>query len=146
VSTPSQDDATAALNQVLNEVIDMMLETKQANWKVARSHELHEELDFLLNDLVKWRTLIGDRDEALGVNPLSFMSSAAGRNPLNLWPATPTDEEVRAVIDDHLGRLDEHLAVAKAEQFDDASRSALAEVQRGLAGHRKALQRKRLTE
>jgi DNA-binding ferritin-like protein len=76
VTTPVPDDPAAALNRVLSEVIDVIQEVKQADWKVPKTHELHGKLDQLLSDLVRWKTLLGDRDQALGVSPLSFMPSA----------------------------------------------------------------------
>ena len=89
MSDPVQDDPIVALNQVLSEVIDLILEVIQADRKVPQAHELHGELDQLFTDLVSWRTMLGDQDVVLGLSPLSFMTSAAGRKPLNLWPGSP---------------------------------------------------------
>jgi hypothetical protein len=143
---PVPDDPAAALNRVLSEVIDVIQEVKQADWKVPKTHELHGKLDQLLSDLVRWKTLLGDLDQALGVSPLSFMPSAEGRNPLNLWPGRPTDEEVLALVDEHLSRLEDHVSVAREEQLDERSRMTLAEVGHGLSAHRRALMRNGSTE
>jgi hypothetical protein len=50
-----------------------------------------------------------------------------------------SDEEVRRIVGEHLDRLGQHLAAALAEQQDDKVRAALAEVERGLLVHRRAL-------
>jgi DNA-binding ferritin-like protein len=135
------DDPAVAFNSVLSEVIDVIQEVKQADWKIPKAHELHGKLDRLLSDLVRWKTLLADRDQALGVSPLSFMPSAEGRRPPNLWPGSPTDEEVLALVDEHLSRLEDHLSVAREEQPDEGTRRTLAEVARGLAAHRRDLTR-----
>jgi DNA-binding ferritin-like protein len=139
VSPVPPDDPTAALNQVLNDVIDVVLDVKQAHRKVPETHALHAELDQLFDDLRAWARLLVEQDEALGVSPLSSMPSVAGRRPPNLWPGTTSDEEVRQVVSEHLDRLGQHVAAALAEQQDDGSREALADVERGLTAHRRAL-------
>jgi hypothetical protein len=130
------EEGYVTFNQVLSELIDLIVEVKQAEWKVPKTHELRSELDQLYNDLVRWKTVLGDRDQALGVDPLSFMSSAAGRRLPNLWPGKPTDAEVRALVDEHLGQLEDHLLKVRMGQLDQVSRGILAEVQHGLQTHR----------
>jgi DNA-binding ferritin-like protein len=139
VSVPPPEDPLAELNRVLSDVIDAIREVKQAEWKVPKAHELHADLERLFSDLVTWKTLLDERDVALGVSPLAFMPTVEGRTAFNLWPGNPTDEEVRTVVDEHLGRLEDHVSRARAEQRDEGSRSALADVQRGIAAHRRAL-------
>jgi DNA-binding ferritin-like protein len=139
VSAPGSADPLIELNRVLSDVIDAIREVKQAEWKVPKAHQLHADLDRLFSDLVTWKTLLGERDAALGVSPLAFMPTAEGRTAFNRWPGNPTDEEVRTVLDQHLGRLEDHLSRARAEQRDEGSRSVLADVQRGVAAHRRAL-------
>jgi DNA-binding ferritin-like protein len=136
---PPTNDPIGALNQVLSEVIDVVQDVKQAHRKVPETHALHAELDRLFDDVRAWARLLVDEDEALGVSPLTRMPSVAGRTPPNLFPGNPTDEEVRRVIDEYLERLEQHAAAALAEQDDDAARDTLAEVQRGVLAHRRAL-------
>jgi hypothetical protein len=100
---------------------------------------LHAELDRLNDDLKEGGRRLIEQDESLGVSPLATIGSAAGRRPPNLWPGPATDEEVRRIIGRHLDLLAQLVARAMAEQGNEASRSALAEVQRELATHRQAL-------
>jgi hypothetical protein len=80
VTAARSGDPIVALNQVLDEVLDLLLEVRQADRKVPPAHELHGELDRHAGDLASWRTLLADEDIALGVSPLSFIPSAAGSN------------------------------------------------------------------
>jgi DNA-binding ferritin-like protein len=139
VNSPRRDGPTAALNQVLSEVIDGVLDVKQAHRRVPETHALHAVLDQLFDDLRAWARLLADQDEALGVSPLASMPTAAGRTPLHSWHGAASDEEVRRVVGEHLGRLRQDLAAALAEQQDDKVRAALAEVERGLLFHTRAL-------
>ena len=138
-STPPPDDPIAALNQVLSEVIDVVQDVKQAHRKVPETHALHAVLDHLFGDLGTWAGLLVEQDEALGVSPLSRMTSVAGRKPSNLWRGAASDEEVRRILGEHLDRLEQHVAAALAEQQDGASRAVLADVERGLRADRQAL-------
>jgi len=132
-------DPIAALNQVLSEVLDVVQDVKQAHRKVPETHALHAVLDQLFQDLGTWAGLLIEQDEVLGVSPLASMSSAAGRTPPNLWPGAASDDEVRGVVGDHLERLAQQVATAVAEQEGESSRRALADVERGLLAHRRAL-------
>ena len=139
VSEPRRDDPTAALNQVLSEVIDGVLDVKQAHRRVPETHALHAVLDQLFDDLRAWARLLADQDEALGVSPLASMPTAASRTPPHSWHGAANDEEVRHIVGEDLDRLGQHLAAALAEQRDDNVRAALAEVESGLLAHRRAL-------
>jgi DNA-binding ferritin-like protein len=139
VSPPRHDDPTAALNQVLSEVIDAVLDVKQAHRRVPETHALHTVLDQLFGDLRIWASLLADQEQALGVSPLASMPSPTGRTPPHPWHGAASDEEVRRIVGEHLDRLGQHLAAALAEQQDDNVRAALAEVERGLLVHRRAL-------
>ena len=135
----SEPDPVDALNQALNEVLDVVQDVKQAHRKVSEPGPLHAELDRLFRDLADWAQLLVAQDEALGVSPLSKVPSAAGRVPANLWAGVPSDDEVRREVAGHLERLGERLATALAQAPDERSRAALASVQAGLASHLQAL-------
>lgn len=139
VSPPPRDDPAAALNQVLSEVIDAILDVRQAHRRVPETQALHAELDQLFADLRTWARLLADQDRALGVSPLASMPSAAGRTPPNPWHGAASNEEVRRIVGEHLDRLGQHLSAALAEQQDDKVRAALTEVERGILAHRRAL-------
>jgi DNA-binding ferritin-like protein len=130
MTSPRHDDPAAALNQVLSEVIDDVLDVKQAHRRVPETHALHAELDRLFDDLRAWARVIADQDQALGVSPLASMPTSAGRTPPHSWHGAASDEEVR---------LGQYLATALAEQQDDTVRTALADVQHALQVHRQAL-------
>jgi DNA-binding ferritin-like protein len=139
VSPSPSHDPTAALNEVLSEVIDVVQDVKQAHRKVPETHALHALLDDVFDDLRTWALMISNQDDALGVSPLANMPTVAGRTPTNLWPGPATDEDVRRIIAEHLERLRQHVAAALTLQEDDASRSALAEVERGLRADQQRL-------
>jgi DNA-binding ferritin-like protein len=132
MSQPRGDDPVAALNQALSEVIDAILDVRQAHRRVPETHALHAVLDQLFDDLRTWARLLADQDQALGVSPLANMPTAAGRTPPHSWHGAANDEDVRRVVGEDLDRLGQYLAAALAEQHDDKVRAALAEVERGL--------------
>jgi DNA-binding ferritin-like protein len=136
VSAPPQEDPAAALNQVLSEVIDALLDVRQAGRRVPGTQALHGMLDRLFADLRTWAQLLRDTDQALGVSPLASMPTAAGRTPPH---GAASSEEVRRIVGEHLDRLAGHLATALAEQQDDQVRTALTEVQQGILGYLRAL-------
>jgi hypothetical protein len=133
------DAAISALNGILSEVIDVVQDVKQAHRKVSDTHALHAEIDQLGEDLGAWARVLIVQDEALGVSPLANMPSVAGRTPPNLWPGTATDDAVCALLDEHLGRLENHVTAALAEQSDAGSRASLGDVLAGVVAHRVAL-------
>jgi DNA-binding ferritin-like protein len=139
VSPPPRDDPAAALNRVLSEVIDAILDVRQAHRRIPESQALHAELDQLFADLRTWARLLADQDEALGVSPLASMPTAAGRTPPNPWHGAASNEEVRRIVREHLDRLGQYLSAALAEQHDDKVRAALTEVERGSLAHKRAL-------
>jgi DNA-binding ferritin-like protein len=139
VSPPRRDDPAAALNQVLSEVIDVVLDVKQAHRRVPETHALHAVLDQLFDDLRTWARLLADQEQALGVSPLASMPSAAGRKPPHPWHGAASGEEVRRIVSQHLDRLGQHVAAALAEQQEDKVRVALGEVERGVLVYQRAL-------
>jgi len=124
---------------VLSEVIDAILDVRQAHRRVPETHALHAELDQLFADLRTWARLLADQDQALGVSPLASMPSAAGRTPPNPWHGAASNQEFSRIVGEHLDRLGQHLSAALAEQHDDKVRAALTEVERGILAHRRAL-------
>jgi hypothetical protein len=139
VSGPRRDDLAAGLNQVLSEVIDAILDVRQALRRVPETQALHAVLDQLFADLRTWARLLADQDQVLGVSPLASMPSGASRTPPNPWHGAASSEEVRRVVGEHLDRLGHYLAGALAESQDDEVRAALAEVERGVLSYRLAL-------
>jgi hypothetical protein len=124
---------------VLSEVIDAILDVRQALRRVAETQALHAELDHLFADLRTWAGLLADQDQALGVSPLSSMPSGASRTPPNPWHGAASNEEVGRIVGEHLGRLARHLSAALADQQDDKVRAALTEMEQGILAHRRAL-------
>ena len=139
VSPPPRGDRAAALNQVLSEVIDAILDVRQALRRVPGTQALHGELDQLFADLRTWARLLADADQALGVSPLASMSSGAGRTPPNPWHGGASAAEIRRIVGEHLDRLAGYLAAALAGQQDDKVRATLTEVQLGILAHRRTL-------
>ena len=133
----SENEAIVALNQILSEVMDVVQEVKQANWRVSPHQSLHAELNELYDDVRAWARRLILQDESLGVSPLARIPSAEGRPRPSL--GSMTDEEVRQLLDDHLARLDEHVATALAKQSDPGSQAALREIDAGVIVHRRTL-------
>jgi DNA-binding ferritin-like protein len=139
VSTPGSHDPAAALNQVLSDVIDGILDVKQAHRRVPESHALHAELDQLFDDLRAWAKVLDDQERALGISPLASMPTSTARTPPHSWHGSASDEEVRQAVGEDLDRLGQYLAAALSDQQDDNVRAALQEVERGLLVHKQAL-------
>ena len=139
MSPPPRDDPVAALNQVLTELIDAVLDVRQAHRRVPETYALHALLDQLFADLRTWALLLADLHQALGASPLASMQCASGRTPQNPWHGAASNEEVRRIVGEHLDRLGHHLSAALAEEQNDKVRAALTDVEQGIRAHRHAL-------
>ena len=139
VNPSPPEDPAAALNQVLNEVIDALLDVRQASRRVPGTQALHGMLDQLFADLRSWAQLLADTDQALGVSPLASMPSGSARPPSNHWYGAASSEEIRRIVGEHLDRLAGQLSAALAQQQDDKVRAALTEVQQGVQAYQRAL-------
>jgi DNA-binding ferritin-like protein len=131
--------SVAALNQVLSEVIDAILDVRQAHRRVPETQALHAVLDQLFADLKTWARLLAEQDQSLGVSPLASMPSGASRTPVNPWHGAVSGEEVRRIVGEHLDRLGLYVAAALAGEQDALVRAALTEVQQGIVVHQRAL-------
>jgi hypothetical protein len=139
--TPSIElsPAAAAINGALSDVLDVVADVKQADRKVPRNHALHGQLDKLFEDLRRWANLLMAEGEQLGSSPLGNIPTMSSRTLRNLWPGSPTDEEICRSV---LGRIDQlsvHIATAQGEQQDEDARALLDSIQQQVECHIRAL-------
>jgi hypothetical protein len=139
MTSPSQHDPMAALNEVLSEVIDVVMALREAHRKVPESHQLHAELDQLFSDAKSWAELLMEADTARGVSALDYMPSVAGRQRPNLWQGRVGDDEVREVLTQQLRLLADHVTAALAAQDDGRVRDLLDRIGAELQSHLEAL-------
>jgi hypothetical protein len=131
--------AAAAINGALSEVLDVVADVKQSDRKAPLNHELHGQLDELFEDLRTWASLLMAEGEQLGSPALGNIPTMSGRTLRNLWPGSPTDEEICRSV---LGRIDQlsvHLATVQGEQEDEDARALLVNIQQELGRHVHAL-------
>jgi DNA-binding ferritin-like protein len=131
--------SVAAVNQVLSEVIDAIVDVRQAHRRVPETQALHAEIDQLFAELKTWARLLAELDQSLGVSPLASMPTGASRTPVNPWHGAVSGEEVRRIVGEHLDRLGDYVTTALAEQPDAQVRAALTEVQQGIVSRQRAL-------
>jgi len=135
MTSASQHDAMAALNEVLSEVIDVVMALRQAHRKVPETHQLHAELDQLFSDAKTWAERLVEVDTARGVSALDYMPSVAGRQRSSLWQGRVSDDEVRRVVTEQLSRLGEHVSAALSSQDDALVRDLLDRISAELRSH-----------
>ena len=85
MSTPRHDDPAAAINQVLSEVIDAILDVKQAHRRVPETQALHAVLDQLFDDLRTWARLLAPA----GLDEIRLVSGRGSGGPSVPRPAAP---------------------------------------------------------
>jgi hypothetical protein len=135
----SSNDPLAALNQVLSEVVDMAVTTRQAGHAVPRGHELHAELDRLFASARGWAEQLVGVDSAMGVSALAYMTSPTGRLPSGPQPSPGSEEEVGRAVGQQLGRLAAHVRAAMGKQEDARVRELLGRINMELQPHLDAL-------
>jgi len=135
VAAPSQ--VVAELQAMVDELIDLVLEVKQAHHVVPEDHPLHGQLDALFDQLSRWTHALAGRTRALGGSLLEGVTTVAGRHARNLFPTAGDDADVARVLVGPLRAAAEHAAAHRAGVADaDAEAAALfADVADGLAAH-----------
>src|SRR5580693_6267330 len=121
----SSSEQVTALNQVLSEVIDVAVATRQARHAVPEGHRLHAELDRLSASARSWAEQLVDADSALGVSALAYMTSPTGRLSSAPQSRPGSEEEVSRAITGQLKRLAAHVSAMIAQQEDDRVREML---------------------
>jgi DNA-binding ferritin-like protein len=139
MTSPSQHDPMAALNEVLSEVIDVVMGLRQAHRKVPETHKLHAELDQLFSDARSWAEQLMEADTARGVSALDYMPSVAGRQGPSRLPGRAGDDEVRDVVTQQLRLLGEHVRAALSAEDDARVRDLLDRISAELQSHLEAL-------
>jgi len=131
----SSNDPLAALNQVLSEVIDLAVTTRQVGHAVPRGHELHAELDRLFASARSWAEQLVGVDSAMGVSALAYMTSPTGRLPSGPQPSPGSEEEVSRAVGQQVGRLAAHVRAAMGQQQDPRVLELLGRIDTELRAH-----------
>ena len=127
----------AELQAMIDELIDLVLEVKQAHHAVPQDHLLHAQLDALFSELSGWTYALAARTRALGGSLLEGVTTVAGRHARNLFPTATDDTEVAQALLGPMRVAAEHAGAHRAGVADvDADAAALfAAVAEGLAAH-----------
>jgi len=136
---PTENDPLAALNQVLSEVIDVAVTSRQAGHAVPRGHELHAELDRLFASARSWAEQLVGVDSAMGVSALAYMTSPTGRLPSGPQPSPGSEEKVGQAVRQQLDRLAAHVRATTGDQADPRVRDLLRRIGTELRAHLDAL-------
>ncbi len=128
---------------MIDEILDLVLEVKQAHHAVPEARPLHHQLDGLFADLAGWTQALAERTRALGGSLLQGgITTVAGRHARNLFPTAVADAEVAAVLAAPLQAAADHARVHQAGVAAvDAEAAALFDhVASGLSAHVERLQ------
>jgi len=111
----------AILQEVLVDLIDLGLLSKQAHWNVygPNFRPVHLELDDVVEQLLEWQDEVAERISALGGNPDGRTSTVAGSTrvaPLDAGPLK--DADVVKDMKDRLTALSQAISL-RFEDLDD---------------------------
>ena len=123
---------------MIDEILDLVLEVKQAHHVVPEDHPLHAQLDTLFGQLSGWTGALAQRTRALGGSLLEGgITTVAGRHARNLFPTAVDDAAVADVLAGPLQAAADHARVHRAGVADVDAEAAglLDEVATGLSGH-----------
>lgn len=134
------DDVTTELERTLSEIVDLVLETKQARWKMPPSDPLRRSLEALAGDCAEWAGRLAELVLSHGGSLTGDLGTVAGRQPGDLFPAAVDHATLVAFFEEHLAaeaaRVRDHRQAAEA---DVAVCELLDAVAAGLERHRTAL-------
>ncbi len=138
----SPSDVVAELQATIDELIDLVLEVKQAHHAVPEDHPLHTQLDALFAELSRWTRALADRTRALGGSLLEGVTTVAGRHARNRFPITTDDAVVAGALVAPLRAAADHAAahVTGVSEVDAEAGAVFADVAAGLAGYASRLE------
>ena len=123
---------------MIDEILDLVLEVKQAHHVVPEDHPLHAQLDTLFGQLSGWTGALAQRTRALGGSLLEGgITTVAGRHARNLFPTAVDDAAVAGVLAGPLQGATDHARTHRAgvADVDAAAAALLDEVATGLSRH-----------
>ena len=130
VNSAESPSPIAALNRVLSEVIDVVQDVKQAQWRLSGAHDLHAVLRDLFDDLKSWALLL--MEERLTVSRVLKARGQRRRDRLRfrlepgaLSTTSHKDPRGRAIAGVHAPRGAAHCAVVSTGGVRMPRRGAL---------------------
>lgn len=109
------DAAVHDLQAMLDELIDVVQDVKQAHYVVAQRDPFHAELDALFDDLRTWAGELAARSAEAG-GSLGGMTTAAGHRPKALFPRERDDRTIAKALLGPLRQAEDH---ARSYRFVD---------------------------
>ncbi len=113
IAVAPASQVVAELQAMIDELIDLVLEVKQAHHAVPQDHPLHAQVDALFSEPSGWAQALAARTRALGGSLLEGVTSVAGRHARNLFPTATDDAEAAALfaavgdgLGSHVARLE----------------------------------------